>query len=159
MDLLNVWRGVLLFFSRQPSSRSKAIYRCASMAYWSGTDAVPPVRHRRRRGLGESTRRRRAVDATPSQVYRAYSRSISEAIAAHGDLATRHQDAEHVARPKERSYACYRPSSRSAASRKPPRLVAESFVPPLLEPVLEDYAQAVPAARFRRFVTLSYYDR
>ena len=29
----------------------------------------------------------------------------------------------------------------------PPRLVAESFVPPLLEPVLEDYAQAVPAAR------------
>ena len=29
----------------------------------------------------------------------------------------------------------------------PPRLVAESFVPPLPEPVLEDYAQAVPAAR------------
>ena len=42
----------------------------------------------------------------------------------------------------------------------PPRLVAESFVPPLLEPVLEDYAQAVPAARDSdALLLLGHHDR
>ena len=104
--------------------------------------------------VGESTRLARvhAVDAYTTgrhtQVYRAYSRSISEAIAAHGDLATRHQDVRSMRAAKREILRLLSTFvEKCGEPEAPPRLVAESFVPPLLEPVLEDYAQAVPAAR------------
>ena len=81
-------------------------------------------------------------------VYRAYSRSISEAIAAHGDLATRHQDVRSMRAAKREILRLLSTFvEKCGEPEAPPQLVASSFVPPLLEPVLEDYAQAVPAAR------------
>ena len=81
-------------------------------------------------------------------VYRAYSRSISEAIATHGDLATRHQDVRSMRAAKREILRLLSTFvEKCGETEAPPQLVASSFVPPLLEPVLEDYAQAVPAAR------------
>ena len=97
-----------------------------------------------RTGRNESTPSTRPL----TQVYRAYSRSISEAIAAHGDLATRHQDVRSMRAAKREILRLLSTFvEKCGEPEAPPRLVAESFVPPLLEPVLEDYAQAVPAAR------------
>jgi len=81
-------------------------------------------------------------------VYRAYSASVSEAIAAHGDLATRHQDVRALRAAKREVLRLLSTFiEKCGEPEAPPALVAQSFVPPLLAPVLEDYGAAIPQAR------------
>jgi len=81
-------------------------------------------------------------------VYRAYSEAVSAAVAAHGDLATRHADVRALRAAKReilRLLSAF--VERCGEPEAPPALVATSFVPPLLEPVLQDYARSIEGAR------------
>ena len=81
-------------------------------------------------------------------VYRAYSASVSSAVQQHGDLATRHADVRALRAAKREILRLLTTFvEKCGEPEAPPPLVATSFVPPLLEPVLNDYRRSIVEAR------------
>jgi len=81
-------------------------------------------------------------------VYRAYSEAVSSAVQQHGDLATRHADVRALRAAKREILRLLTTFvEKCGEPEAPPPLVATSFVPPLLEPVLNDYRRSIVEAR------------
>ena len=88
-------------------------------------------------------------------VFRVYSEEVSRAVQQHGDVAVRHADVRALRVAKREILKLLATFvEKCAEPEAPPAVVASSFVPPLLEPVLGDYARSTPEARDPEVLTL-----
>lgn len=97
------------------------------------------------------------------RVYNIYSSRISEEVASHGPVIMTHTHIKALRSVKRASLLLVQSFVESATTRPPPggaepfavcEQVAQFIVPPLLQPVLEDYRSNVPQARDHEVLSL-----